>query len=353
MKPLACAWSVAASALVVVLSSGCGSPAHVYSLDVGGGDDGGNLALSPRSDAGGPGTLDAHVEQNHMAVSIVTLTCANGCADVVAVASGGNPPYSFAWDDGATGAARHVCPTSSRSYSVTVTDTGTSGELARAAQSTQASVTASVIACPDGGGPGDAGGGVDAGPGAKLASVTVPGTADVWLAGQPSGASIADTTYGSTASDVAPANSPVEVPVAAGSTLTFSATGATSYTGGFCSAPPDGGCIITVSSGPLNGISGVQAPGDALLGVFTGAGAPGGTSPAALNFGGGNITFATLSPLLDQVFFIGDGLTGNGSGTAQDFVVPAGASRLFLATADGAGAAYNNSGQLDVVVYAR
>ncbi len=346
MSTLASMLRGAVPALVVVLGPGCGSPARGYSLDVGGADDGGGLALPP-SDAGSPGALDAHIERDHITVTVVTLTCANGCADVLAVASGGNPPYSFTWQDGPTGAARHVCPTSTTSYSVTVADTGTSGELAHATQTAVASVTAEVIACPDGG---DS---ADAGPGAKLAEVTVPGTADLWLAGQPAGASIADTTYGSTASDVAPTNSPVEVPVVAGSTLTFTASGNTSYTGGFCSAPPDGGCLITVNSGPLNGISGAQAPGDALLGVFTGPGVPGGTPPAALNFGGGNIAFSALSPLLDQAFFIGDGLTGTGSGTAQDFVVPAGASRLFLATADGAGASYNNSGQLDVVVYAR
>jgi uncharacterized protein (TIGR03382 family) len=34
------------------------------------------------------------------------------------------------------------------------------------------------------------------------------------------------------------------------------------------------------------------------------------------------------------VFFIGDGLTGTGSGAVQDFIVPASASMLFLGYAD-------------------
>ena len=46
-------------------------------------------------------------------------------------------------------------------------------------------------------------------------------------------------------------------------------------------------------------------------------------------------TFTTLCPSLKQVFYIGDGLSGSGAGTAQQFVIPAGATRLFLGTVDG------------------
>ena len=42
--------------------------------------------------------------------------------------------------------------------------------------------------------------------------------------------------------------------------------------------------------------------------------------------------YLTLSPELKQVFFIGDGLNGNG--LAQSVVVPQGATRLFLGTMD-------------------
>ena len=57
-----------------------------------------------------------------------------------------------------------------------------------------------------------------------------------------------------------------------------------------------------------------------------------------------------MSPQLRQVFFVGDGRTGTGSGTVQQFVVPAGATRLFLASSDGIGANYNNFGSFAVVV---
>ncbi len=46
------------------------------------------------------------------------------------------------------------------------------------------------------------------------------------------------------------------------------------------------------------------------------------------------VDFATLSPRLNQMFFIGDGLTGNGVGARQRFNVPDGATRLFLGYAD-------------------
>jgi hypothetical protein len=41
-----------------------------------------------------------------------------------------------------------------------------------------------------------------------------------------------------------------------------------------------------------------------------------------------------FSPALDQVFFIGDGLTGTGTGQEQTFNVPTGADRLYLGFAD-------------------
>ena len=41
-----------------------------------------------------------------------------------------------------------------------------------------------------------------------------------------------------------------------------------------------------------------------------------------------------MSPLIDQVFFIGDGLTGDGTGVSQHFNVPAGASLLYLGISD-------------------
>ena len=58
----------------------------------------------------------------------------------------------------------------------------------------------------------------------------------------------------------------------------------------------------------------------------------------------------SLSPALDQLFFIGDGLTGPGTGSIQDFIAPAGAGTLYLSISDLVGAAGNNSGSIGVDV---
>jgi hypothetical protein len=56
-----------------------------------------------------------------------------------------------------------------------------------------------------------------------------------------------------------------------------------------------------------------------------------------LDFSSGALTenFTTLSPELNQTFYVGDGLTGTGSGTVQQFNVPVGATTLYLGFADG------------------
>lgn len=79
---------------------------------------------------------------------------------------------------------RDVCPTATTSYCVTVTDTGSTGEVPRPAQSIERPLTATVLACPDGGS--------DAGDAGSQSTVVVPGTADLWLAGQPGGSMLPD-----------------------------------------------------------------------------------------------------------------------------------------------------------------
>jgi len=99
-------------------------------------------------DAGGLAAFDAYIEQDHVAVKFITLSCSGDCATVEAVGTGGYAPYTFKWDDGTTNATRQVCPASSTNYSVKVTDTGTSGELARAPETVQVPLTADVLTCP-------------------------------------------------------------------------------------------------------------------------------------------------------------------------------------------------------------
>ena len=101
-----------------------------------------------------------------------------------------------------------------------------------------------------------------------------------------------------------------------------------------------GAAVATSSETGSGSISGITGPGAGyLVGVFLGAGGPSGSAPAALNFtsSGLGTSFTSLSPLLDQVFFIGDGLTGDGSGSVQTFVVPTGATELYLGISDACG----------------
>jgi hypothetical protein len=52
-------------------------------------------------------------------------------------------------------------------------------------------------------------------------------------------------------------------------------------------------------------------------------------------------SFTSLSPLLDQTFYIGDGLTSNGTGSLQAFNIPTGAADLYLGISDAGG--YNGA----------
>jgi hypothetical protein len=75
-----------------------------------------------------------------------------------------------------------------------------------------------------------------------------------------------------------------------------------------------------------------------LAGVFLTDDEPTAPAPASLDFSSTAIgrSFSELSPQLQQTFYIGDGLTGEGSGSVQTFWVPDGATRLFLGIVDGA-----------------
>lgn len=182
-------------------------------------------------------------------------------------------------------------------------------------------------------------------------SVTVPGIADIWLAGQPNGTVL---NGGFPGSDVAPTNSPVlasaGLNLAAGSVLTVSATGGTDYNGCASTTPDAGNCGSPPIAAAL-GISAYNGPVNALIGVFLDANVPAGAAPSPLDFSTpASLAQPSVSPQLRQVFFIGDGRTGTGSGNVQQIVVPAGATRLFLASGDGIGANYNNFGGFSVTV---
>jgi PEP-CTERM motif-containing protein len=116
------------------------------------------------------------------------------------------------------------------------------------------------------------------------------------------------------------------------------AAGGISFFNGF--GPPLFGPAGNGASGSnltaLDGISGYIGPQGALSGVFLNDSIPLSGAPATLDFtpGGLGTSQPSLSPLLGQVFYIGNGLSG---GSFKEFVAPAGATRLFLGIPDGFG----------------
>ncbi len=137
--------------------------------------------------------------------------------------------------------------------------------------------------------------------------------------------------------------------------LTFVVTGEVSFTPVLQGYTPDGTASTphtTGVGGVENGIGNVIAPAVALIGVFLDATQPSlaGPAPGTLDFSApASQAYPTLSPVLRQPFFIGDGLTGTGTGTQQVINIPMGATRLFLGTMDGFGW-YDNAGQYQVTV---
>jgi hypothetical protein len=118
--------------------------------------------------------------------------------------------------------------------------------------------------------------------------------------------------------------------------ITFSdVTGSITLSNGvFAPYGPDGGTSAS-NIGSVGGISGIQDGNGVgfLTGVFMSNSEPADPAPSPLNVTG-DTNFSSISPVLDQTFFIGDGLTGTGSGTTQTFFVPVGATRLALGFAD-------------------
>jgi hypothetical protein len=124
---------------------------------------------------------------------------------------------------------------------------------------------------------------------------------------------------------------------------------------------PDGGACVggDTAIDAAGGISGIVAHDRSLflVGVFI-AGKPPEQPPPSLDFTAKarGISFVELAPELGQVFFVGDGLTGAGSGSRQRFRVPTGATHLYLGFADAdtfqgrPGQYSDNSGGLRVTV---
>jgi len=140
---------------------------------------------------------------------------------------------------------------------------------------------------------------------------------------------------------------PVKVTLPAGSAgqaiKVSDATGGVTQGVNSPSSSPDGGYDpdLAMNINSYHGISGIVADpglGGFLAGVFTSDAEPSGTGPIRLDYtaatGKMTTTQPTYQPAVDQLFFIGDGLTGTGMGQQQQFIVPAGATTLWLGVAD-------------------
>jgi hypothetical protein len=120
--------------------------------------------------------------------------------------------------------------------------------------------------------------------------------------------------------------------------LTLSANGSAWWNGSAGSNGPDGGGFASRTTVPAVGpISGYSAPrAGHLVALFLEPGDPSGqAAPASFGYpNAASLNGVAYSPLIRQVFYVGDGQTATGAGTTQTFRVPDSADRLVLGIAD-------------------
>jgi hypothetical protein len=205
----------------------------------------------------------------------------------------------------------------------------------------------------------------------QSATMTVQATSNPFLAGQPANVSASngnphsdpDWSLGSTQGNIggvhieaSPPQVPTNIPITPGQSMTFDGIngGATNDYTDPSRYTADGNLSnanCSNTDGAEHGVSNMQAPINSLVGLYLDESVPGSTAaPSNLDFStDASRSFTTLSPKLNQLFFIGDGR--DDSGQVQEFVVPQGATRLFIGTWD----AYewnNNIGSFTLTVHA-
>ena len=107
--------------------------------------------------------------------------------------------------------------------------------------------------------------------------------------------------------------------------------------GGTTYGPDGNGAPNSSNITSFGGISGYRGTQGALVGVFLNNTIPNGAAPATLDFsvGGLGVDFLSLSPLLNQIFYIGNGVTSGD--VFQEFTAPGGATRFFVGITDAFG----------------
>lgn len=171
------------------------------------------------------------------------------------------------------------------------------------------------------------------GPVASATTLVVPATANIFGAGH-----AAPPEPGGGGAGTLPPS--VAFAAQAGQVLTFSGVvGGVSCCNSVLTGPDGGpyasGTTDITSFGGLAGVVNDQHT-MFLVGVFLDDAEPADPAPARLDFGAAQLgeDFAALEPAIGQVFYVGDGLSGNGGGATQAFLVPPTATRLFLGFAD-------------------
>lgn len=165
---------------------------------------------------------------------------------------------------------------------------------------------------------------------ASAETVIMPGTADIFSAGHPTVPPLAGG--GGT---LAPSFS---LPPGTGRILTFSSVTGLIWFEAIYQNGPDGGPLpegrTDVDS--FGGISGMFHPSkvEFLAGVFTDDSEPTDPAPPRRNGLTDSSQIELTDILLNQSFYIGDGLTGTGSGAVQGFHIPDSATRLHFGVLD-------------------
>jgi hypothetical protein len=195
--------------------------------------------------------------------------------------------------------------------------------------------------------------------GGQSASVAPAGTANPYLAGMPAGV---NNLYGDNASNAAPYEV-TAVPVIPGTWVSFTKIKGTtnvlpgyvptSGPGGIPSLPVHHGQNYNYSintPGPENGIADAVMYESTFMGLFLDANAPDSTpAPAMVDWTQPGVSdqpsYSNIQ--LKQPFAIGDGVTSGGA--TQMFLVPPGATRMFVGVWDGVGY-YNNTGSLSATI---
>ena len=164
--------------------------------------------------------------------------------------------------------------------------------------------------------------------GAAQTTVSVPGDANIYGAGF--GTPPSPNGFGG-------GSLPVLYSLSGGATtITISnVSGSVSFNNSFFNGADGGtGFGALTQESAYNSLSGITYTGrtDFLVGVFLDASTPTGTEPATLSYDNTSAGASSFSPLLRQVFFVGDGLDSNAA--TQSFNVPSGATRLYFGFAD-------------------